>query len=500
VQDLAQCSDLRTLSVSHTPDFVLPSAHGTPGNLQRCVIYDGTRVALGEPMQPKIACEPRFFSAAPLEHEGDRARQRRALPRTVYKSAACPKTVGDWLAEVAVLAQPSLDRGLGLLACSVRLDEEGIAIIEELVLIGGPGIDSHVPFAASLVERVALAAATLFSNGEVALWSERCVADLEAHAPRSELAGGAELGVIDYLAIRVAAPEQPSASAIFLIVPSGDACKLNQAEHKLLTRIACHLRSAMHLHRAVHARLSDAVAHWDTLELLQQLKRSDLCEPTSPEQTKALWRGLIDCRWSLLAYADSGEKRLVLARRNDADCPVAPALSQRERGTALLAVLGSSTKHVAYELGIALSTASTLLASAIRKLGLQSRVELIEILGFMAGRGQDHAPHIGSLARQPAVESVTALEAAAAAGRISARCFDVGNDAYVLFEMRLRRLAPPACLTDAERDVVNWVLAEKSNAEIARARRTSMNTVANQLHAVYLKLGISGRAQLMASC
>ncbi|MBI5489161.1 MAG: helix-turn-helix transcriptional regulator [Deltaproteobacteria bacterium] len=54
-------------------------------------------------------------------------------------------------------------------------------------------------------------------------------------------------------------------------------------------------------------------------------------------------------------------------------------------------------------------------------------------------------------------------------------------------------------LTAMERVVAGAVVAGRSNREIAEARGTSVHTVANQLAAVYRKLGIGSRAELVAA-
>ncbi|PRQ05904.1 Bacterial regulatory protein, luxR family [Enhygromyxa salina] len=56
----------------------------------------------------------------------------------------------------------------------------------------------------------------------------------------------------------------------------------------------------------------------------------------------------------------------------------------------------------------------------------------------------------------------------------------------------------PRVLSESERAVVHALLAGRSNAEIAELRRTSVKTVANQLHAVYRKLGVGSRDELAA--
>jgi DNA-binding CsgD family transcriptional regulator len=58
--------------------------------------------------------------------------------------------------------------------------------------------------------------------------------------------------------------------------------------------------------------------------------------------------------------------------------------------------------------------------------------------------------------------------------------------------------APLAELTPAEREVVQLVASGCSNREIAQRRRASVHTVGNQLAAIYGKLGVSSRHELVA--
>jgi len=54
----------------------------------------------------------------------------------------------------------------------------------------------------------------------------------------------------------------------------------------------------------------------------------------------------------------------------------------------------------------------------------------------------------------------------------------------------------PAPLTAAERDVARLVKKGLSNAQIASARGTSANTVANQIAAIMRKLGVGSRVEI----
>jgi DNA-binding NarL/FixJ family response regulator len=55
-----------------------------------------------------------------------------------------------------------------------------------------------------------------------------------------------------------------------------------------------------------------------------------------------------------------------------------------------------------------------------------------------------------------------------------------------------------ASLTPAERDVALGMLRGESNAEIARRRRASARTVANQASSLFRKLGVGSRGELAA--
>lgn len=87
-----------------------------------------------------------------------------------------------------------------------------------------------------------------------------------------------------------------------------------------------------------------------------------------------------------------------------------------------------------------------------------------------------------------------------APAELSARAFEIDGDRYAILAFPLPQAELPAKLSGAERAVVQAVLDGLSNAEIARLRGTSLNTVANQLRSVFSKLDVNSRFELTDRC
>jgi DNA-binding NarL/FixJ family response regulator len=59
-------------------------------------------------------------------------------------------------------------------------------------------------------------------------------------------------------------------------------------------------------------------------------------------------------------------------------------------------------------------------------------------------------------------------------------------------------LAAPASLTATEKAIFSALLAGQSNQQIATRRGRALRTVANQVAAIFHKLGVGSRAELVA--
>jgi DNA-binding CsgD family transcriptional regulator len=85
-----------------------------------------------------------------------------------------------------------------------------------------------------------------------------------------------------------------------------------------------------------------------------------------------------DGRWSLVDWFDSDGRRFVLALPNTPEVVDPRGLSERENLVATYAIHGDSGKLIGYRLGISKASVSTALHSAMHKLGVKTRAQLIE--------------------------------------------------------------------------------------------------------------------------
>lgn len=69
---------------------------------------------------------------------------------------------------------------------------------------------------------------------------------------------------------------------------------------------------------------------------------------------------------------------------------------------------------------------------------------------------------------------------------------------WLVLSFPLRPPPTPTALTEAEASILEGLVAGDLNQDLARARGTSARTIANQVGAIFRKLGVSSRAELLA--
>jgi DNA-binding CsgD family transcriptional regulator len=169
-------------------------------------------------------------------------------------------------------------------------------------------------------------------------------------------------------------------------------------------------------------------------------------EREDPHRALALWRALVEGRWSLVEQVDSDGRRHYLAFENAPHVRTERALSDTQARVLELSLQGKVGKEVAYALGLSQASVSTALEGAAQRLGFADRSELV---------------------------------------RMSARMLDV-------------HAAPlSVALTAAEHEVLKLLQRGQTNREIASARNSSPNTVANQVGSLMRKTGAPSRRALL---
>jgi len=260
----------------------------------------------------------------------------------------------------------------------------------------------------SVVERSPpIVARTLYAPPPTVCWASHRIAQL----PPSVLAGLRTCvgGSDDRDALGVVAIE-PRGFGVHVRIPVARRSPIPPRTFQQLTRVTAHLCSAIRLralagatvasadHPGVEAVLDPggkvrhatgpatspsaraglAAAARSVERARGRLRRSD------PDEALAIWTALFEGRWSLVEHTESDGRRLLLARRNEPGIRDPRALLPAERDALAYAALGHSNKYIAYLLGAATSTVASRLSSALRKLGLASRREAIDLLGQAA--------------------------------------------------------------------------------------------------------------------
>jgi len=92
-----------------------------------------------------------------------------------------------------------------------------------------------------------------------------------------------------------------------------------------------------------------------------------------------MWKGLVSAQWTLVDRFERDGERYVVARENAPQVNGLVALTPTERFVVAYAARGSTTKEIAYTLGISATTVRVLLMRAARRYGVRSRKALLAL-------------------------------------------------------------------------------------------------------------------------
>jgi DNA-binding NarL/FixJ family response regulator len=177
----------------------------------------------------------------------------------------------------------------------------------------------------------------------------------------------------------------------------------------------------------------------------------------------------LEGRLGLLGVARLDSGLALRVRRQEAITKSTPA---RERRVLSLLIEGASQKQIAYEIGVSPPAVSIYVRNLLSKLGLDQTLHLILLVRAVDG-----------------ISETRLME-------MSRRLEGFGPTEFAVY------VAPDPDavmrLTLAELDVTLAALEGQGNSTIATHRRTSLRTVVNQLAAVFRKLRVSGRLELVS--
>jgi DNA-binding CsgD family transcriptional regulator len=183
--------------------------------------------------------------------------------------------------------------------------------------------------------------------------------------------------------------------------------------------------------------------------------------------TTALWEAVLAGRLRFTDAFERDGRRYVVARWVAPGSGALRGLSVLERRAAEDLGRGLAPKEIAWTLEAAPSTVANALGRARRKLGLGSLAELAALFA-------------------PCGLASRLVELEIDGERLAVASCALADPA---------RLAP---LSAAEREVARLLVSGASNRVIAQRRGAAERTVANQVRAIYRKLGVASRAELAA--
>lgn len=173
-----------------------------------------------------------------------------------------------------------------------------------------------------------------------------------------------------------------------------------------------------------------------------------------------LWQALLNGHWQITQRLVHGNAHYLLGVATRGK-----GLNTRERHIGAYAGAGHANKSIAYALGLSPSTITTHTLRMQQRFHLRSRCELAS---FFAPQGFRTTLAVTEIDAEP---------------RLIGRCACVDTQQL-------------GHLTEAEREVAALIATGISNAAIAAQRGSSARTIANQVQAVFRKLGVRSRAEL----
>lgn len=313
-----------------------------------------------------------------------------------------------WVTSLLEIGLPLFDHGYGVVGTTyVRPPERGMPFPTKFYqLAGPPDLTGRILVASTLADEEVLR--EINRSGVVTTLSETVERFKDRVAPLEEFQKHLDGGK-DVLALTAV---DPNGIGMSLTAPLPEVTKLTGRDRELWRMIGAHLVSGYRLRRGLvdghdepdqsdalpqHAeavidpkgfQIEEAIGRAQAPGARQLLREAAIhidrargrMRESDPEQALDLWKALVEGRWSLVDWFDSDGRRYVLAHSNPPDLKDPRGLTERESQICTYSALGESNKLISYRLGVSQSQVSMVLRSAMRKLGVQTRAQLVDKL------------------------------------------------------------------------------------------------------------------------
>jgi DNA-binding CsgD family transcriptional regulator len=312
----------------------------------------------------------------------------------------------DWLVRVVEAAAPVLDRGLGVFAISCqRPPQPGPLAIDQIYARLGP---------TDFAERVEQMKHDVDMS---LLWP---VTRPGVPKTLSEVSRDHDPAVFDLIMDRFPFAADglglnafdPDGRGIFMISALPKVTSLTPKQRELYQMVAAHFAAGYRLRRAIRLeagehqsgsslphgaeviidpsgfRITQAVGQAREKSALESLRdaaktvdraRGKL-RKEDPLRALELWKALVRGRWSAVDWFDVDGRRYVLGIPNSPGLDDPRGLTDREMQVVSYVYVGLTNKMIGYHLGLSQGRVSGLLSSAMHKLRVQNRAQLVKRL------------------------------------------------------------------------------------------------------------------------
>jgi DNA-binding CsgD family transcriptional regulator len=210
-----------------------------------------------------------------------------------------------------------------------------------------------------------------------------------------------------------------------------------------------------------------------------------------------LWQDLTSGRIRIKRYHDERGRRFLILKPLSRAAHLAE-LSERERQALGYRAVGQSFRQIASELGVSITTVMTDLASARKRLGIASDLELPVLLAAAPRKAAVNASRPKNAATASTNKlrgrEIWRLAFRAPPGLRREPPRKAGEQLIISFPVA--GVDWRSGLSVTEISVAEEVLIGKARAQIAAKRGTAVRTIVNQIASVFRKLGVSSRLEL----